>query len=167
MRRAISISWMLAVIAGCDWQPRGKIPQVPLVEIQTPFLRAGTMEADLKEACKSIQVEMEARKNGDGKPLFGKVEILAPASIVLPYGVGVFQQEIRVPIILTTAEGWISLSLMEKEKEVAWAFTDSMATLQKCAHAKKPSLTLQTPRGLEISWVNDIQKGQKLVFGDE
>lgn len=98
---------------------------------------------------------------------FSKTEILAPAKIVLPYGVGVFQQELRLPVILTTDKAWRTLKQNEKEIEVKSAYQQMASLLQKTNSPLKPSLTIQTPQGLEISWINEINEGSKIVFGDE
>lgn len=157
----------MVIIAGCNPSDQDKSKFIVPAQTQTPFNRGETQDADLQKAGRAIREWVDSRKTADGVPKFGKTEILAPASIVMPYGVGMFQQEMRVPIILTTAMGWKSLQSEEKEKEVTQAFEEFKKILQQCSIPRKPSLTLQTPQGLEISWVNDIQKGQKLVFGDE
>ena len=52
-------------------------------------------------------------------PLFSRVEVLPPTRTVLPYGVGAYQQEPRLPAILTIGPGWASQE--PEEKEVAAA----------------------------------------------
>ncbi|MFN5289735.1 MAG: hypothetical protein ACK5E4_06550 [Planctomycetia bacterium] len=167
MKNISFILGAMVIIAGCNPNDQNKSKVIVPAQTQTPFNRGETQDADLQKTGRAIREWVESRKTTDGIPKFVKTEILAPASIVMPYGVGMFQQEMRVPIILTTGMGWKSLQPEEKEKEVIQAFEEFKKFLQQCTIPRKPSLTLQTPQGLEISWVNEIQKGQKLVFGDE
>jgi hypothetical protein len=51
--------------------------------------------------------------------------------------------------------------------EVNSAFQQMLTILQKMKTPLKPSLTIQTPQGLEISWINELNGSSKLVFGDE
>ena len=55
-------------------------------------------------------------------PLFKRVEVLPPTQTVLPYGVGAYEQELRLPTILTTGPGWASRNPEEKEAVAVQAF---------------------------------------------
>ena len=59
-------------------------------------------------------------------PLFKRVEVLPPTRTVLPYGVGAFEQELRLPTILTTGPGWASQNPEEKEAVAARAFREAV-----------------------------------------
>lgn len=103
------------------------------------------------------------------KPLYSKIEILRPVPIVQPYGVGVFQQEERLPVIYTTGLGWGGLKPKAKEEAVANVFREIEARLKTLKHDPPllPTLTLQTPQGMELSWINRLEPGRKNIHGDD
>jgi hypothetical protein len=103
------------------------------------------------------------------KPLYSRVEVLSPVPIVQPYGVGVFQQEVRLPVILTTGPGWAGSKAEEKEAAVAAAFRHIAEQLQALKHEPtlQPTLTVQTPQGMELTWINRLDPDGKNVHGDD
>ena len=102
-------------------------------------------------------------------PLFRRVEVPPPTRTVLPYGVGAYQQEPRLPAILTTGPGWASQEPEEKEAVAAQAFANLSQALEalKLDPPLRPTLTIQTPSGLELAWINDLIEGRKNIHGDE
>jgi hypothetical protein len=102
-------------------------------------------------------------------PLFSRVEVQPPTRTVLPYGVGAYQQEPRMPAILTTGPGWTSQEPEEKEAAAAQAFRKLSLGLDalQLDPPLHPTLTIQTPSGLELAWINDLVDGRKNVHGDE
>ena len=102
-------------------------------------------------------------------PLFSRVEVLPPVLTVLPYGVGAYEQEPRLPVILTTGPGWGSQEPEQKEAAAAQAFRKLAQGLEtlKLVPPLRPTLTIQTASGLELSWINDLVKGRRNVHGDE
>ncbi len=105
----------------------------------------------------------------DQKPLYSRIEVLHPVPIVQPYGVGVFQQEVRLPVIFTTGPGWDDLPLVKKEEAAAQAFRDISEHLQGLDHEPRlqPTLTIQTPEGMELAWINRLEPGGKNIHGDD
>lgn len=103
------------------------------------------------------------------KPLYSRIEVLPPVPIVQPYGVGVFQQEDRLPVIFTTGPGWAKMKLAAKEAAVAEAFNHISKSLQTLNHEPtlQPTLTVQTPQGMELTWINQLDPSGKNVHGDE
>lgn len=103
------------------------------------------------------------------KPLYSRIEVLHPVPIVQPYGVGVFQQEVRLPVIFTTGPGWADLSLEQKEEAAAQAFRDIAQHLQSMDHERaiEPTLTIQTPEGMALAWINRLEPGGKYIHGDD
>jgi hypothetical protein len=102
-------------------------------------------------------------------PLFSRVEVQPPTRTVLPYGVGAYEQELRLPAILTTGPGWESQEPEEKEAVAAQAFrklSQGLETLKR-QPPLRPTLTIQTPSGLELAWINDLIAGRKNIHGDE
>jgi len=102
-------------------------------------------------------------------PLFIRVEVQPPTRTVLPYGVGAYQQEPRLPAILTTGPGWASQEPEEKEAAAAQAFETLSQALKalKVDPRLRPTLTIQTPSGLELAWINDLIDGRKNIHGDD
>jgi len=102
-------------------------------------------------------------------PLFSRVEVVPSTQTVLPYGVGAYQQEPRLPAILTTGPGWAALKPEEKEAKVAEAFQELSGRLEalKLDPSPRPTLTIQMPSGLVLGWINGLIKGRKNLHGDE
>jgi len=116
-----------------------------------------------------IQTWAAQRAGAAQKPLFSRVEVLPPVPIVQPYGVGVYQQEVRLPVIFTTGPGWTGMKLKEKEAAVAQAFhhiSDRLQALNR-KPALQSTLTVQTPQGMELAWMNQLDLSGKNVHGDE
>jgi len=101
--------------------------------------------------------------------LFRRVEVVPPTQTVLPYGVGAYEKQPRLPAILTTGPGWASLQPEEKEAAAAQAFRELAGRLEalKLDPPLRPTLTIQTPSGLELGWINDLVEGRKNIHGDE
>ena len=165
MKRTLAL--LILGLIGCGMPQTEKIPPMPDGILSPAYPKSDITDPALVDASKQIHSFVNARKSASGDSLFSKTEILAPAKIVLPSGVGVFQQELRLPVILTTNKGWRTLKQEEKELEVKSAFQQMLTILQKMKTPLKPSLTIQTPQGLEISWINELNGSSKLVFGDE
>lgn len=106
----------------------------------------------------------------DQKPLYGRVEVLHPVKTVQPYGVGVFQQELRVPVILTTGPGWEGLSHEQREAVVTSAFNHIQELLQADSDDEtlpQATLTVQTPLGIELAWINHLDPSGHNVHGND
>jgi len=112
---------------------------------------------------------LKQRVGSNQAPLFSRVEVLPPTQTVLPYGVGAFQQEPRLPAILTTGPGWAALKPEEKEVKVAAAFGELSGRLEalKLDPSPRPTLTVQMPSGLVLGWINDLMGGRKNLHGEE
>ena len=106
---------------------------------------------------------------GHPAPLFSRVEVLPPTQTVLPYGVGAYEQEPRLPAILTIGPGWASQNPEEKEAVAAQAFRKLSQGLEalKLDPPLRPTLTIQTPSGLELAWMNDLNEGRRNIHGDD
>jgi hypothetical protein len=123
----------------------------------------------LRKVAEEIQT-WAAQQVGTGRqPLYSHAEVLAPVQTVQPYGVGAYQQEPRLPVILRTGPGWAGLAPEDKEARVAQAFTRLSEQLQalKREPPLRPTLTVQTPQGMELAWVNHLDPNGKNVHGDE
>lgn len=120
-------------------------------------------DPELRMVADGIRAWASERKGAGEEALYSRAEVLPPVPIVQPYGIGVFQQEERLPVIFTTGPGWSGLKLEEKEVVVAQAFRDITERLQ----ALKPTLTIQTPQGMELSWINHLDSNGHYVHGDD
>jgi hypothetical protein len=103
------------------------------------------------------------------EPVFARIEVLRPVETLLPYGFGTYQKELRVPAVLTVAADWSKLKPGEREGLITRAFQDLSGRLAalKSAPLLRPTLTVQTLRGLQLGWINDLQPGRMLVHGDD
>lgn len=103
------------------------------------------------------------------KPLYGRIEVLPPVPIVQPYGVGVFQQEMRLPVIFTTGPGWAGQKAAEKETAIAEVFRHISHRLKDLNREPplEPTLMVQTPQGMELTWINRLEPNGKNVHGDD
>jgi hypothetical protein len=108
---------------------------------------------------------LTANTSPKGRPLFSRVEVVPVTQTILPYGVGVYQKEPRLPVILTTGQGWDDLGEDEKEKLIASVY-DELAERLEHAGFCRPTLTLQTPQGLLLAWDNGPLPEMKLLHGD-
>jgi hypothetical protein len=151
---------------GCQPAPPGAAPQgLPPAYTSHQFT-----DPALRKVTEEIQSWAVQQVGADRKPLYSKVEILPPVQTVQPYGVGAYQQEPRLPVILTTGPGWGSgLKSEDKEKKAAQAFDECSKRLEalKRQPTLRPTLTIQTPQGMELAWINDLDPSGKNVHGDE
>ena len=114
-----------------------------------------------------------ALKRGTGganpEPLFSRVEVLPPTQTVLPYGVGAYQQEPRLPAVLTIGPGWASQNAEQKEAVAAQGYRKLSQGLEalKLDPPLRPTLTIQTPSGIELAWMNDVIEGRRNIHGDD
>ena len=100
--------------------------------------------------------------------VFGRVEVLPPAPTLLPYGIGTYQKQLRLPAILTTGPGWRALAGDDREALAARAFQELSRLLESSASAAavQATLTIQTPQGLELCWINELEPGRRLLHGE-
>ena len=126
-------------------------------------------DPELSVIAEEIRKQALQKVGPGGQPLYSRAEVLPPVPTVQPYGVGVFQQELRLPVIFTTGPGWGFLKPDDKEKTVAEAFREISERLQtlKREPALRPTLTVQTPQGMELTWINHLDLSGKNVHGDE
>jgi hypothetical protein len=119
------------------------------------------------EAARGFTAWAEQQQIGN-KPVFGQVEVLPPVPTLQPYGIGTYQKVSRLPVILTTGPGWAALPTGRREAVVVAAFTDLSDRLAgaKADPPLRPTVTVQTPEGLELAWVNDMTPGRRLLHGD-
>jgi hypothetical protein len=154
-----------AVLAstGCDRRavaPAGDLPPA--------YTRDKILDPKLAEVARSFTVWAGEQKVQAGA-VFARVEVLPPAPTLLPYGIGTYQKQLRMPAILITGPGWRALAGDDREALTARAFQELSRLLESSASAPavRATVTIQTPRGLELCWINDLEPGRKLLHGED
>jgi hypothetical protein len=148
---------------GCDRRavaPAGDLPPA--------YTRDKILDPKLAEAVRAFTAWVGEQKVQAGA-VFGKVEVLPPAPTLLPYGIGTYQKQLRLPAILITGSGWRTLSSDDREALAAHAFKELARLLESNAGASavRATVTIQTPKGLELCWINDLEPGRKLLHGED
>ncbi|HTU88780.1 MAG TPA: hypothetical protein VMF69_01670 [Gemmataceae bacterium] len=162
----IALTMVCSVVSGCRRTP----PDRPAEEALPPaYLRNRINDPSLHEAAEQIRTWALQQIGAGGQPLYSRAETPPPVQTVQPYGVGVFQQEPRLSVILTTGTGWDGLKPAEKEAKVTQAFREFSKLLGglKREPALRPTLIVQTPQGMELTWINHLDPSGKNVHGDE
>lgn len=170
---ALAVVWL--AVSGCDpdsmLPSAGMPPPRPTGEQLLPaYQRSQINDPRLHEVATKFKTwALEQRVGADQPPLFSRVEVLPPTQTVLPYGVGAFQQEPRLPAILTTGPGWAGLKPQEKEARVVQAFRELSERLAALKHDPplRPALTIQTPQGMVLGWINTLDGGRKHLHGED
>jgi hypothetical protein len=147
---------------GCDRPaaaPAGNLPPA--------YTRDKILDPNLAEVAQAFVAWAGEQKMQAGA-VFGKVEVLPPAPTLLPYGIGTYQKQLRLPAILITGPGWRALAPGDREALAARAFQELSRLLESHAAASgvRATVTIQTPQGLELCWINDLEPGRKLLHGE-
>jgi hypothetical protein len=154
---------IVVAITACD---RRAVP--PASDLPPAYTRDKILDPKLAEVARAFTAWTDAQKAAAG-PVFGRVEVLPPAQTLLPYGIGTYQKQSRLPAILITGRGWASLSRDDREALAARAFQELSGLLESSATtpAVRATVTIQTPQGLELCWINDLEPGGKLLHGED
>jgi hypothetical protein len=156
---------VVAVLAstGCDRRAVSNAGNLP-----PAYIRDKILDPKLAEVARAFTVWAGEQKVQAGA-VFGRVEVLPPAPTLLPYGIGTYQKQLRLPAILITGPGWRALSRDEREALVARAFQELSRLLESSANdsATRATITVQTQQGLELCWINDLEPGSKLLHGED
>jgi hypothetical protein len=157
------------VVTGCGPCDRGQQAAQADSPLAPAYSRSGIADPKLRQAAEQFQHwVLQQKATPDGQPLFSKAELLPVTQTTLPYGVGAYQQQPRLPVIVTTGPGWPKLSAADKEKTIAQAYADLAGRVQAAEPGTqvRPTLTVQTPQGVLLSWINEMPSGRKLIHGD-
>jgi hypothetical protein len=149
----------LGVAAGC----RPTAPPPAAADLPPAYPRATITDPKVAAAAKAFTA-WAADQQANGQQVFARVEVLPPVPTLLPYGIGTYQKEPRLPAVLTTGPGWDALPADRREATAAASFTDLANRLT--AANLKPTVTVQTREGLELAWINELPPGRKLLHGD-
>jgi hypothetical protein len=159
---ALSVAAVMAS-TGCERPvvaPSGDLPPA--------YTRDKILDPKLAEVARAFTAWAGEQKVQAGS-VFGRVEVLPPAPTLLPYGIGTYQKELRLPAILITGPGWRALTGDNREALAARAFQELSRLLESSASASavRATVTIQTPQGLELCWINDLHAGRKLLHGED
>ncbi len=153
--------------SGC--QPPRDLPRNPPGDLPPAYTSNRISDPAQLRTAEAIRAWATGRTGTGRQPLYSKVEILPPVPIVQPYGVGIYQQELRLPVILTTGPGWKGMTHEGRETRTAEAFREIAGRLKSLGGEPllQPTLTIQTPEGMELAWVNHLDPDENNVHGDE
>jgi hypothetical protein len=159
---ALSIAAVLAS-TGCDQRA-----VAPASGLPPAYTRDKILDPKLAEVARAFTAWVGEQKVQAGA-VFDRVEVLPPAPTLLPYGVGTYQKQLRLPAILITGPGWRTLAGDDREALAARAFQELSRLLESSAGAPpvRATVTIQTPQGLELCWINDLEPGRKLLHGED
>ena len=154
-----------AVLAcsGCD-----RRAEAPVGDLPPAYTRDKILDPKLAEVARAF-IAWAGEQKVQAGAVFGRVEVLPPAPTLLPYGIGTYQKELRLPAILITGPGWRALTGDDREALAARAFQELSRLLESSASASivRSTVTIQTPQGLELCWINDLEPGRKLLHGED
>ena len=158
---ALTVAAVLAS-TGC-----GRRRVAPAGDLPPAYTRDKILDPKLAEVARAFTAWAGEQKVKAGA-VFGKVEVLPPAPTLLPYGIGTYQKQPRLPAILITGPGWRTLAGDDREALAARAFQELSRLLESSASAVAvpATLTIQTPQGLELGWINELEPGRKLLHGE-
>ena len=154
---------ILLATTGCD-RPSGP----PAGDLPPAYTRDKILDPKLAEVARAFTAWTGEQKV-EARPAFDRVEVLPPAPTLLPYGIGTYQKQLRLPAILITGPGWRALSHDDREALAARAFRELSRLLESSASASaaRATVTIQTPQGLELGWINDLEPGRTLLHGED
>jgi hypothetical protein len=159
---ALSVAAVLAS-TGCE-----RRAAAPAGDLPPAYTRDKILDPKLAEAARAFIAWAGEQKVAAGA-VFGRVEVLPPAPTLLPYGIGTYQKELRLPAVLITGPGWHALAADDREALAARAFQELSRLLESSASASavRATITIQTPQGLELCWINSLEPGRKLLHGED
>ena len=131
MRRAwpvIALS-VAAVMAstGCE-----RPAVAPAGDLPPAYTRDKILDPKLAEVARAF-IAWAGEQKVQAGAVFGKIEVLPPAPTLLPYGIGTYQKELRLPAILITGPGWRALTGDDREALAARAFQELSRLLESSA----------------------------------
>ncbi|MDR3639596.1 MAG: hypothetical protein P4L84_37695 [Isosphaeraceae bacterium] len=165
----VVLSLLASAGSGCQRSPTRLVEDDEARQRLPPaYTRDKIIDPTLAEAAQRFGNWAEAQNVG-GDRIFLRAEILPPAPTLLPYGIGTYQKEWRLPAILITGPGWSSLKPASREAIAAGAFRElsSQLATAKTSPPVLPSVTIQTPQGLELAWINQLEPGETLLHGED
>ena len=156
----------LTLVPGCGPGRSRTDPAETPSELPPAYTRDRIDDPALIDLRRSFIAWIESLKVGDARTM-SRVEVLPLAPTLLPYGIGTYQKESRLPVILVTGPGWERLKPGECEalaKRIFQDLSDRLGALHRPQRIR-PTLTIQTALGFELGWINEIESGTTLLHG--
>ena len=125
---ALAVAAVLAS-TGCD-----RRPVITAGDLPPAYTRDKILDPKLAEVARAFTAWAGEQKVQAGAA-FGRVEVLPPAPTLLPYGIGTYQKQLRLPAILITGPGWRTLARDDREALAARAFQELSRLLESSAGA--------------------------------
>ena len=152
-RTAFVVYSALALVlasSGC-----GRRAVAPADNLPPAYTRDKILDPKLAEVARLFTAWVESQKIQAGA-VFSRVEVLPPAPTLLPYGIGTYQKQMRLPAILITGPGWHALSGDEREALASRAFEELSRQLQ--AVSSTPTVGRRSPsrRRKDWSWAGSM-----------
>ena len=146
----------------------GRRAEITAGDLPPAYTRDKILDPKLAKVARAFTAWAGDQKTQAGA-VFGSVEVLPPAPTLLPYGIGTYQKQLRLPAIMITGPGWRTLAADDREALAARAFQELSRLLESSASASavRATVTVQTPQGLELCWINDLEPGRKLLYGED
>ena len=164
--RPLTVPLLLALgLCGCS-RPEPVQPRGPVGDLPPAYPRSAITDPATVRAIQVLEAMVARLQDPDKQPLYSAVEIMPPTRTVLPYGVGRYEQQVRLPVILTTGMGWGKLDSTARETQVRKIHADCLAVLQREGCKLPLTLTVQEPRGWQVAWLNDANPGKTIFVGD-
>jgi hypothetical protein len=140
----------------------------PAGDLPPAYTRDKILDPKLAEVARAFKAWAGEQKV-QARAVFGSVDVVPPTPTVLPYGIGTYQKQLRLPAILVTGPGWRALAADDREALAARAFQELSRLLESGGGASgvRATVTIQTPQGLELCWINDLEPGRKLLHGED
>ena len=123
---ALAVAAVLAS-TGCD-----RRAVVTAGDLPPAYTRDKILDPKLAEVARAFTAWAGEQKVQAGA-VFGRVEVLPPAPTLLPYGIGTYQKQLRLPAILITGPGWRTLAADDREALAARAFQELSRLLESSA----------------------------------
>ena len=154
-----------AVLAstGCD-----RRSTAPAGDLPPAYTRDKILDPKLAEVARAFTA-WAGEQRVQTVVVFSRIEVLPPAPTLLPYGIGTYQKQLCLPAILITGPGWRALAADDREALAARVFQELSRLLESSASesAVRATVTIQTPQGLELCWINNLEPGRKLLHGED
>ena len=145
----------------------GRRAEITAGDLPPAYTRDKILDPKLAKVARAFTAWAGDQKTQAGA-VFGSVEVLPPAPTLLPYGIGTYQKQLRLPAIMITGPGWRTLAADDREALAARAFQELSRLLDSSAHSTvRATVTVQTPQGLELCWINNLEPGRKLLHGED
>lgn len=153
------------LLSGCSRPPQRQ-PIAQADSLPPAYPRTSITDPTTVQGVKALEAAVNSMKGSDGQPLYAGLEILPPTRTVLPYGVGRYQQQTRLPVILTTGPAWAKLDTTRREALVRQTHQECLQALERSACKLPLTLTVQEPRGWQVAWLNEPEPGRSIFVGD-